>query len=432
MSKIHVKMREKVGEYREKIKKLNTDHGDTVISQVTVRQLLGGQRGVKSLLCDTSIVPPETGLLIRGIPILDLVNKLPEEVYWLLLTGDLPSKEELRDFQDDLKSRPRVPDYTWAMLHSLPGVYHPMAAFNTLLLSLERHSKFRKQYTEGMPKEEHWYAMLEDSLDIIALIPELAAGVYRARYELGNRIPPDRDLDWGANYANMLGIEDTDGSFAELIRLYMVLHSDHESGNVSAHTAHCVASSLADPYYAVSAGLNGLAGPLHGLANQQVLMWLLGVLEKFGGNPSKAQLEEFVHETLNSGQVIPGYGHAVLRVVDPRFTAIMNFGKQHCPNGPVFKLAQTVFEVVPDILKGIHKISDPWPNVDSISGSLLYQCGVTQHPFYTVFFAVSRALGMTAQIVWSRVWNESIERPKSVNFETLEKLVMEAEKGKKK
>jgi citrate synthase len=288
---------------------------------------------------------------------------------------------------------------------------------------LERNSIFRKRYTEGMPKEEHWEAMLEDSLSIVALGPELAAGVYRSRYNLGNRIQPDRDLDWGANYAHMMGIGDPDGSFAELIRLYMVLHSDHESGNASAHTAHCVASTLADPYYSVSAGLNGLAGPLHGLANQQVLMWLLSVIEKFNGNPTDEQLEKFVHETLNSGQVIPGYGHAVLRIVDPRFTAIMNFGKTHCPNAPVFKLAEQVFNVVPDILKGIHKISDPWPNVDSISGSLLHQYGVTQHAFYTIFFAVSRILGMTSQIVWSRVWNEPIERPKSVNFEYLENLV---------
>jgi citrate synthase len=328
----------------------------------------------------------------------------------------------LKDFQADLAKRREVPDWIWKVLAAHPKEAHPMAVFDTLILCLERYSAFRKGYDEGMKREQYWEAALEDSLDLIAKIPDLAAAIYRWRYDLGSRIPPKDGLDWAANYAHMLGIEDPNGGFARLMRLYMVLHSDHEGGNVSAHTCHCVASALSDPYYAVSAGLNGLAGPLHGLANQEVLKWLQAVIEKFGGVPTNKQLEDFANETLAAGRVIPGYGHAVLRVVDPRFTAFREFGLKECPEAPVFKLACQVFDVVPNILKKIQKISDPWPNVDSISGSLLYPFGLTQPRYYTVMFGVSRALGMTSQLIMSRAWMEPIERPKSIPIETLKSL----------
>ena len=81
----------------------------------------------------------------------------------------------------------------------------------------------------------------------------------------------------------VFGSSDEAGAFAELMRLYLHFHCDHEGGNVSAFTAHVVGSALSDPYYAVSAGLNGLAGPLHGLANQECLAWILETMEKFGG-----------------------------------------------------------------------------------------------------------------------------------------------------
>jgi len=198
------------------------------------------------------------------------------------------------------------------------------------------------------------------------------------------------------------------------MRLYMVLHSDHEGGNVSAHTCHCVGSALSDAYYAVSAGLNGLAGPLHGLANQECLNWILMVHEKFGGVPTDDQLRDFAWETLNSGKVIPGYGHAVLRVTDPRFTAFREFGLKHCPDDPVFKIMSNVYNVIPDVLKEHGKAKNPWPNVDAASGSLLYHYGMKEFPYYTVLFSISRAMGMCSQLIVSRAWGEAIERPKTL------------------
>jgi citrate synthase len=423
MSLLVEKLRKTVPAYRDSIKEFGKTHGEKDISKVSVGALLGGQRGVLGMLCDTSIVPPDKGLIIRNIPLMELVDKLPEECLWLLLTGELPTAAETKDLQADLDKRTRVPDYVWKILESFPKDAHPMAVFSTLILAMERESVFRKRYDEGMKKDEYWEPTLEDLLNLTARIHTIGAAVYRWKYDLGARIDPKPGLDWGANYAYMMGTKDPTGGFARLMRLYMVLHSDHESGNVSAHTCHCVGSALSDPYYAVSAGLNGLAGPLHGLANQECLAWLEMVVKKFNGKPSDEQLDAFARETLGSGRVIPGYGHAVLRITDPRFVAFRAFGEKEGLKSDVFKLACQVYDVVPKILQTIQKIKDPWPNVDAMSGSLIHAFGVTQSQYYTVMFGVSRAMGMCSQLVMSRAWGEPIERPKSITLDELKAKV---------
>jgi citrate synthase len=398
---------------REEIQGVNKEFGDKVIFQVTVSQAYGGMRGIIGLICDTSEVPPDKGLIIRGIPVKELANRLPEEIFWLLCTGELPSKEDLADLQKDLESRGEVPDYVWKVMEAMPKDSHPMAMLDTGILVMERESVFRKRYDEGMKKAEYWMPTLEDSLNLVARISPLAAGIYRMRFGKGARIAPKKGLDWAANYGHMLGLPDPTGEFANLMRLYMVLHSDHEGGNVSAHTCHCVGSALSDPYYAVSAGLNGLAGPLHGLANQECLNWVLMVNKKFNGAPSEEALRQFAQETLDAGKVVPGYGHAVLRITDPRFDAFHAFGARVCPDDPTYMTVARVFKIVPEVLKTIQKIKDPWPNVDAASGCLLYHFGMTEFSYYTVLFSVSRAMGMCSQLVVSRAWGEPIERPKS-------------------
>jgi citrate synthase len=414
MSKLKERLAVQIPSMRDSIKKLTKDHGAQVISQVTVAQAYGGMRGVKSLVCDTSEVPPDKGLIVRGIPIGQLTEKLPEEILWLLLTGELPKKDELEDLQKDLRARAKVPDYVWAVLKAMAPDSHPMAMLNTALLVMERESVFRKRYDEGMKKDEYWEATLEDTLDIVAKLPAVAAGVYRIRFKKGDLIPTNPNLDWGADYVHMLGLPDPTGNFARLMRLYLVLHCDHESGNVSAMTGATVNSALSDLYYALSAGLNGLAGPLHGLANQECLAWILDTNKKFGGSPTHAQLKQYAEETLAAGRVVPGYGHAVLRVTDPRFDAFLAFGKQYCADDAVFQTVAKVFEVVPDVLKQVQKIKDPWPNVDAGSGGLLYHFGMTEFPYYTVLFSVSRALGICSQAVVARGAGLPITRPKSV------------------
>jgi len=426
MEVIKIKLKEKIPLWKEEIKNLVKEYGDKIISEVTMNQAYGGMRGVKALICDTSEVPPDKGLIIRGIPIAQLKNKLPEEVLYLLIIGELPDKAATENVKRDLKRRAKVPDYVWDTLKALPKDSHPMVMFSLAILALEKESLFRKKYTEGMKKEEYWEWTLEDSLNLIAKLPAIAAGIYRMRFNKGKPIESNPGLDWAGDYAHMLGIPDPKGEFKNLMRLYMVLHSDHEGGNVSAHTCHCVGSALSDPYYAVSAGLNGLAGPLHGLANQECLAWVIKVREKFGGVPSDQDLRQFAWDTLNSGQVIPGYGHAVLRITDPRYDAFHEFGAKVCPDDQHYQIVAKVFKIVPGVLKEQGKAKDPWPNVDAASGCLLYHFGLTEFEYYTVLFGVSRAMGMCAQLIVSRALGEAIERPKSVTTQWVKETAKKA------
>ncbi len=408
---------------RDEVRSLIKDHGDKVVSEVTLRQVYGGMRGVRGLVCDTSSVEPDKGLVIRGYPIKDLTEKLPEEILYLLLTGELPDESALKDLQKELTDRSEVPGYVWKVLQAMDPESHPMSMFNTAILVMQKESLFAKRYAEVMKKEEYWEPSLEDMLNIIAKLPAIAAYIYRLRFNKGDRIDSDPNLDWGADYAHMLGLEDPNGEFTKLMQLYLVLHSDHESGNVSAFSSHTVGSALSDLYYALSAGLNGLAGPLHGLANQECLRWVLMVIDKFGGLPTDDQLRDFAWETLNSGQVVPGYGHAVLRVTDPRYDAFLAFGKKYCMDDQVFQCVAKVFDVVPDVLKQVKKIKDPWPNVDAGSGGLLYRYGLREFPYYTVLFSVSRALGICSQNVLSRALGLAIVRPKSSTTQWLKDKV---------
>ena len=420
-------LKEKLGELipklREERKALVKGFGDTKISEVSVAQAIGGMRGVKGMVCDTSVVEPDKGLIIRGIPVMELTEKLPEEIFWLLITGELPSADELKGFQKELKEAGEVPAYVWKVLKAMPKTSHPMAMLDTAILAMENESAFRKRYSEGMTKQEYWEPALEDAIKIIATIHSIAAGIYRLRYKKGPIIEPSKKLDWGSDYAKMLGLAPKKGETAKMMQLYLVLHTDHEGGNVSANTCHTVGSALSDPFYAVSAGLNGLAGPLHGLANQECLGWVLQTMEKFNGAPTEQEIRDYAWETLNSGKVIPGYGHAVLRVTDPRFAAFNAFGKKYLKNDPVFQTVDRVFTIVPKVLEEHGKAKNPWPNVDAGSGALLYHYGLKEFEYYTVLFSVSRSLGMLSQLVLNRALGTAITRPKSVSTAWLQDQV---------
>jgi citrate synthase len=427
-------LQEKIPAYREEVRSLIEEHGDKVLSQVTVQQAYGGMRGVRCLVCDTSVVNPEKGLIVRGYPLLELKHLWPEEMFFLLLTGELPDEEAKVALQRELDRRSQVPQYVWDVLNHLPRDTSPMAMLTTAIMLMDRDSVFRKWYDKGIKREDYWLATLGDALNLIAKLPVIAAGIYRIRYDHGSPMTWTHGLDLGANFANMLGIADPAGDFARLTRLYLNLHVDHEGGNVSANTTTTVGSALSDAYYSVAAGLNGLAGPLHGLANQECVRWVLSLMDKFNGVPDEQQLREFAFETLRGGRVIPGYGHAVLRVVDPRFTALHEFGKKYLPEDPVFQTADRVFDVVPKVLgeyseervkAGKHPIANVWPNVDAISGSLVYHYGITEYSFYTVLFGVSRVLGLLSQLIMARALMLPITRPKSMSTPHIRKAVEE-------
>jgi len=423
MSMLKDKLAEIFPKQKAEIAEFGKNHAGDKVSEVTLGQAYGGMRGVKGLVCDTSEVPPDKGLIIRGIELKNLTDKWPEEILWLLLTGSLPTDAEKADLHNELKAAEEVPQYVWDVLDAMPADSHPMAMFNTAILVMQKESVFAKRYAEGMTKDVYWEPTYEDAINVIAKLPAIGAYVYRKRFNKGPRIESDKSADWGKNYAHMLGIPDPDGKFADLMRLYLNLHCDHEGGNVSAYSAATINSALSDLYYSLSGGLNGLAGPLHGLANQECLGWVLETMEKFNGAPSEEELEKFAWETLESGKVIPGYGHAVLRITDPRFDAFLAFGKANMPDSPVFQTVERVFNVVPKVLAQVRKIKDPWPNVDAGSGALLYHYGMTEFSYYTVLFSISRALGICSQAIVARAMGFPITRPKSLTTASYKKLL---------
>jgi len=222
MAKLQNALAKNIPVWREEIIALNKKHGAKKISEVTIAQAYGGMRGVKGMVCDTSEVPPETGLLIRGIPVADLVKKTPEDTFYLLCTGQLPNAKDRRALTEEINSRTKVPGYVWKVLEAMPKNSHPMAMLNTAILCMQRESKFAKAYQAGLAKTDYWQPTLEDSLDLLARIPMIAAGIYRMRFNKGKRISPKKGLTWAENYARMLGVPDPTGEFADLMRLYKI------------------------------------------------------------------------------------------------------------------------------------------------------------------------------------------------------------------
>ena len=417
------KFKEKSDLVGAEIKQLLKDHGSKVIGEVTLSQVYQGMRGITGLVTETSLLDANEGIRFRGYSIPELKDKLPkinggdeplpEALFYLMLIGELPTKEETDNITATLQRRSHVPNYVFDSIEALPVSSHPMTQFVVAIMALQNGSNFAKAYSNGLNKKEYWDPTYDDALDLIARLPRIAAYIYRRKYKDGVHIEPNGLLDWAGNFAHMMGYEDD--SFKELMRLYMTIHADHEGGNVSAHTTHLVGSALSDPFLSFAAGMNGLAGPLHGLANQEVIKWIFEMREKLGVDlPSKEQISEYVKSTLAEGKVVPGYGHAVLRKTDPRFTAQMEFGKKHMPNDPLVQTVWRIYETVPEILNALGKVKNPWPNVDAHSGALLVHYGMVEYEFYTVLFGVSRSLGVLASLCWDRALGFPLERPKSV------------------
>lgn len=402
--------------------KLKKEHGDKVIAEVTIGQVMTGMKGVPSLITDTSKLDPNEGIRFRGYSIPELRKQLPrmnpegeplpEGLFYLLLIGEIPTDEDVHNISKDWATRAHVPQHVFDVIDALPKNAKPMTQFTAAITSMATESVFQKAYRSGVSKKYYWDFIYDDVMNLIAKLPRIAAYIYRRNFHNSKHIEPDPRLDWAGNLAHMMGHDSEE--VKRLLRLYMVIHSDHEGGNVSAHTTHLVGSALSNPYYAFSAGMLGLAGPLHGYANQDVIHWIFQLMDELGTQePTKKELADYVHKTLSEGRVVPGYGHAVLRQTDPRFTAQKEFADKYIKNDQLINTVNNLYEVVPPILGSVGKIKNPWPNVDAYSGSLLYHYGIKEYTFYTVLFGVSRALGVLGSLVMDRVYGLPIERPSS-------------------
>jgi citrate synthase len=426
MDKLKEKFARKALPLGAEIKALIKEHGNHVLGTYTVDQVYGGMKGMIGMVTETSKLDPEEGIRFRGYSIPELRTKLPkapggseplpEGIFYLMLIGELPTDEDVIEVSNNWARRSNVPKHVFDMLDKMPVTTHPMTQFCAAILALQTESVFAAAYRKGISKKDYWDPMYEDVMNLIARLPRIAAYIYRRVYKNGVHIEPDPKLDWAANFAHMLGYDDYD--VKRLMRLYLTIHADHEGGNVSAHATHLVGSALSDAYYSFAAGMTGLAGPLHGLANQEVVRWIFDLKEHFGGTaPTKEQIAEYIRKTLAEGKVVPGYGHAVLRKTDPRYIAQREFALKYMPDDENFNIVQMIYEVAPDILAATGKIKNPWPNVDAHSGVLLIHYGMVEYDFYTVLFGVSRALGVLASLMWDRAIGAPIERPGSVTTE---------------
>ncbi|KAJ8786753.1 hypothetical protein J1605_023411 [Eschrichtius robustus] len=385
-----------------RIKTFRQQHGKTVVGQITVDMMYGGMRGMKGLVYETSVLDPDEGIRFRGYSIPEcqkLLPKakggeepLPEGLFWLLVTGQIPTEEQVSWLSEEWAKRAALPSHVVTMLDNFPTNLHPMSQLSAAITALNSESNFARAYAEGVNRTKYWELIYEDCMDLIAKLPCVAAKIYRNLHREGSSIGAiDSKLDWSHNFTNMLGY--TDAQFTELMRLYLTIHSDHEGGNVSAHTSHLVGSALSDPYLSFAAAMNGLAGPLHGLANQEVLVWLTQLQKEVGKDVSDEKLRDYIWNTLNSGR------------------------------DPMFKLVAQLYKIVPNVLLEQGKAKNPWPNVDAHSGVLLQYYGMTEMNYYTVLFGVSRALGVLAQLIWSRALGFPLERPKSMSTDGLMKFV---------
>jgi citrate synthase len=423
---------EKSNKAKAELKDILKNHSEVKADEVNIGQIIGGSRGIKTMLWDTSSLDANEGIRFRGynIPQLRALlpkpdgsrEPLPEGLFWLMLTEEIPTEEQVKWLSAEWSRRAHLADDVKKVLDALPLNTHPMSQLTIGVVAMQSASIFAKQYDEGLNKDQYWDATYEDTMNLIANLPLLAAYIFRRTFFDEKHIDKKEGVDWSANYAHMLGFDNAD--FTDLMRLYMTIHADHEGGNASAHTVRLVGSTLSDPYLSFAGGMNSLAGPLHGLANQEVIKWIFELVDKIGTNtPTKEQLTTYINETLASGQVVPGYGHAVLRQPDPRFIAQKEFAETYIKNDPIVQIVWDLFELVPEILGKLGKVKNPWPNVDAHSGALLCHYGFTQYNYYTVLFGVSRSLGVLAQLVWDRALGLPLERPKSVTTEFIKSLI---------
>lgn len=346
--------------------------GDDVIGEVKVANVIGGMRGLKSMLWEGSVLDPDEGIRFHGKTIKDCQKELPkgtsgtemlpEAMFWLLLTGQVPSTSQVRAFSRELAEKSHLPQHILGLIKSFPRNMHPMTQLSIAVAALNTESQFAKAYEKGLNKADYWEPTFDDSISLLAKIPRVAALVFRPEeIDAVGTQALDVSQDWSYNFAELLGKGGQQNQdFHDLLRLYLALHGDHEGGNVSAHATHLVGSALSDPFLSYSAGLLGLAGPLHGLAAQEVLRWILSMQEKIGTKFTDEDVRTYLWDTLKSGRVVPGYGHGVLRKPDPRFEALMDFAatRPDVLANPVFQLVKKNSEIAPGVLTEHGKVNN--------------------------------------------------------------------------
>jgi citrate synthase len=363
-----------------------------VLMEITKDQLETGLRGVPVGYCTTSAVDPKKGLFYVGEAVENIALRDPEDVIFLLLEKRWPTPDEAKALSRTLKERQAIDPVVFSSLKALPRAGHPMKwlihAINVLGM-VEASRDYRK-----------------DALALIAQIPVVVAAIFRIREGWGDPVAPRDDLGYMENFVHMLAVPGLNAvetaKLTKLMRVFDVVHFDHGGGNLSTFVGKAVASGEADMFESMAAAMAGLAGPLHGKANQECLEFVQQCVAKVGGQMNPDSVRALIKEKLANKEKIFGFGHAVLRMEDPRARVLRKLGEELCPTDINFRMVKLLSEVVPPVLSQNPKIHDPYPNVDSASGSLLMACGLTKPDYYTVLFGLSRVVGIAAQIVYER------------------------------
>ncbi len=361
-----------------------------VLMEVTEDNLETGMRGYPVGYCSTSTVDPDKGLFYAGHALSEMTEWQPEQVIYLLYHGKEGSKEEVTHFSSALKGRMPCKQETLNHIYSLPRHGRPMNMFCSALLiegALESLENYR-----------------EDCLNAIARIPQIAAAVINHHAGWGTSNPSKPELGYMENFTQMLRVPNANPEeLTDAFRLFNVLHYDHGGGNLSAFVGKAVASGLEDMYGCLAAAMAALAGPRHGRANQDCLEMVEEILHDLGPEATAEQVEGWVRRRLADNKLVFGFGHAVLRVEDPRATVLRQVAQKKYASHPLVKIVTHLRDAGEKVLKENPKVSNPHVNVDSVSGAYLAVAGFPFPEYFTVLFGMARVVGISIQIVYERL-----------------------------
>lgn len=362
-----------------------------ILFEITKDNLETGLRGVPVGYCPTSFVNPQKGLHYVDHPLSEIYEWDPEEVIYLLYHGKKGSSLELEAFKKDLHNRQSISPEIIAHIENIPKKGTPMEFFCCAIMILGMYEK-KRDYTE-------------DCLNLIAKLPYLVATVINSHAGWGKTPVPDPSLGYMENFTKMVNVPNKDEKvLLRIFKLFNVLHYDHGGGNLSCFTGKTVASGKRHMYGSISAAMNALSGPLHGKANQDGLKFVQELAEQFKGNYSEEGAEKTLRTRIEEGKLIFGFGHAVLRVEDPRATIFYDYIEKYFPDHELVKTAMVLRTAGTKILAENPKISNPYPNVDAVSGTALFASGFGYPEFYTLLFGLSRSVGIAIQILYERIY----------------------------
>ncbi len=361
---------------------------EEVLFTITKEHLDTGLRGFPVGYCTTSHVDPQKGLFYRGTSILKLSTWEPVKVIYLLYYGKEGTHSEITAFEKELIKRAHLEEKVIRYILALPKEGHPMDLFASAIQIV------------GMFEKNLDYR--ENSLTLIATLPHIAALVINHHGGFGKTPPSQPELGYMENFVRLLTIPSSD-KLIQVMRLFNILHYDHGGGNLSTFVGKAVGSGLQHMYGAISAAMNALAGPKHGRANQDCLEFVEMALSDLGEKATIVEVEKYIRKRLNDNKLIFGFGHAVLRVEDPRATIFYDYAKKYFPTHPLVSIALHLRTAGEKVLAENPKVSDPHANIDAISGTVLAAAGFHYPEYFTLLFGLARAVGIAIQIVYDRL-----------------------------